>query len=84
MVCVCNATLGFLTGISSAGVGLSLFILVTEPVGPSKRGPVGMSAFYFFFFCIAVLPALSYFSDGWRYLYVVSSIPSAPRHHIWK
>lgn len=92
-VCICNAIFGFLTamspnfwiylilrlltGISSGGLGLSSFVLATEAVGPSKRGPVGMSTFYFFSLGIAVLPALSYFSGNWRYLYVASSIPSA-------
>jgi len=93
LVCICNAILGFLTalspnfwiyltlrlltGISTVGVGLSSFDLATEPVGQSKRGPVGMSSFYFFSLGIAVLPILSYFSGSWRYLYVVTSIPSA-------
>lgn len=93
LVCICNAILGFLTafspnfwvylilrlltGISTGGVGLSSFVLATEPVGPSKRGPVGMSTFYFFSLGIVVLPALSYLSGSWRYLYIVTSIPSA-------
>eukprot|EP00253_Pinus_taeda_P018340 PITA_18340 len=93
LVCICNAILGFLTalspnfwvylilrlltGTSTGGVGLSSFVLATEPVGPSKRGTAGMSTFYFFSFGIAVLPALAYFSRNWRYLYVASSIPSA-------
>ena len=70
--------LRLLTGISNGGLGLSSFVLATEAVGPSKRAPVGMSTFYFFSLGIAVLPALSYFSGNWRYLYVASSIPSAP------
>jgi len=32
---------------------------------------------YFFSLGIALLPALSYFSGSWRYLYIVASIPSA-------
>ena len=79
---VCNAILGFLTafslnfwvylilrlltGISTGGVGLSSFVLATEPVGPSKRGRVGMWTLYFFSLGIGLLPALSYFSGGWR------------------
>lgn len=93
LVCICNAILGLLTafspnfwvylilrlltGISTGGVGLSSFVLATEPVGPSKRGRVGMSTLYFFSLGIALLPALSYFSGSWRYLYIVASIPSA-------
>lgn len=56
---------------------MSSFVLATEAVGPSKRAPVGMSTFYFFSLGIAVLPALSYFSSNWRYMYVAGSIPSA-------
>ncbi|GLJ32100.1 hypothetical protein SUGI_0646430 [Cryptomeria japonica] len=92
LVCILNAIFGFmtamspnfwiysllrlLTGVSTGGVGLSSFVLATEPVGPSKRGPVGMSAFYFFSLGITILPLLSYFFTTWRLLYVVSSIPS--------
>eukprot|EP01018_Ginkgo_biloba_P011218 Gb_22848 [translate_table: standard] len=92
LVCGLNAVFGFLTafspnywvyvilrlltGVSSGGVGLSAFVLATEPVGPSKRGPVGMSTFYFFSAGIAILPALSYWCSSWRWLYVITSIPS--------
>lgn len=65
-----------LTAITSGGVGLSSFVLATEPVGPSRRGSVGLLTFYFFSFGIAVLPVLSFFSGSWRHLYVVTSIPS--------
>ncbi|KAH9323187.1 hypothetical protein KI387_017826, partial [Taxus chinensis] len=92
LVCILNAVFGLLTamspnltvylilrlltGVSTGGVGLSSFVLATEPVGPSKRGPVGMSTFYFFSLGITILPILSYLSTTWRVLYVVSSIPS--------
>jgi OCT family organic cation transporter-like MFS transporter 4/5 len=64
------------TGLSCGGVGLSCFVLATEPVGPSKRGQVGMSAFYFFSFGIMVLPVFAYFTHYWRLLYVATSIPA--------
>ncbi|CAM6051675.1 unnamed protein product [Sphagnum compactum] len=64
------------TGLSCGGVGLSCFVLATEPVGPSKRGQVGMSAFYFFSFGIMVLPVFAYFTHNWRLLYVATSIPA--------
>uniref|UniRef100_A0A0C9S8N8 TSA: Wollemia nobilis Ref_Wollemi_Transcript_4100_2084 transcribed RNA sequence n=1 Tax=Wollemia nobilis TaxID=56998 RepID=A0A0C9S8N8_9CONI len=93
MVCALNAVLGVLTalspnywvyvtlrlftGICTGGVGLSAYVLAMEPVGPSKRGPVGMSVFYLFSLGVAVLPAISYWCPTWRSLYVVTSIPSA-------
>eukprot|EP00253_Pinus_taeda_P027367 PITA_27367 len=93
LACAGNAILGFLTamspnfwvylilrlltGITCGGVGLSSFVLATEPVGPPRRGPVGMSAFYFYSFGIGLLSALAYFSDTWRLLYIVTSTPSA-------
>ncbi|CAN1239462.1 Organic cation/carnitine transporter 4, partial [Linum grandiflorum] len=93
VVCLLNAILGcltalspnywtyllirILTGFSTGGVGLCAFVLATEPIGPSKRGPAGMSTFYFFSTGIAILSALAYFvSYSWRTLYVASSIPS--------
>lgn len=66
----------WLTGFTCSGIGLSSFVLATEPVGPAKRGPVGMSAFYFFSMGIMMLPALAYFSVSWRHLYTITSLPA--------
>jgi OCT family organic cation transporter-like MFS transporter 4/5 len=66
----------WLTGVTASGIGLSSFVLATEPVGPSKRGKVGMSAFYFFSLGIMSLPFLAYFSTSWRHLYVLTSLPA--------
>lgn len=92
VVCALNATFGLLTalspsywvyfllrgatGFSCGGVGLCSFVLATEPVGPSKRGSVGMSAFYFFSSGIMLLSALAYFSPSWKYLYLITSAPA--------
>ncbi|XP_042517530.1 organic cation/carnitine transporter 4 [Macadamia integrifolia] len=92
VVCIMNAITGsltafsptyqayialrFLTGFSTGGVGLCAFVLATEPVGPSKRGAVGMSTFYFFSSGIAILSGIAYMFRSWRVLYVASSIPS--------
>lgn len=66
----------WLTGVTASGIGLSSFVLATEPVGPSKRGQVGMSAFYFFSLGIMSLPLLAYFSTSWRHLYIITSLPA--------
>ncbi|XP_022139675.1 organic cation/carnitine transporter 4-like [Momordica charantia] len=68
--------LRFLTGVTTSGNGLCVFVLTTEPIGPSKRGTVGMSSFYFFSIGIAILAAIAYFFQSWRTLYIASSIPS--------
>nr|CAD1832138.1 unnamed protein product [Ananas comosus var. bracteatus] len=68
--------LRLLTGFSTGGVGLCAFVLATEPVGPTKRGPAGMSTFYFFSGGIAVLSGIAYLFPSWRILYVVTSLPS--------
>ncbi|KAG9454279.1 hypothetical protein H6P81_007183 [Aristolochia fimbriata] len=68
--------LRLLTGVSTGGVGLCAFVLSTEPVGPSKRGAVGMSTFYFFSGAIAFLAAIAYLFQTWRTLYLVTSIPT--------
>ncbi|XP_022139620.1 organic cation/carnitine transporter 4-like [Momordica charantia] len=70
------AFLRFLTGVTTSGNGLCAFVLTTEPIGPSKRGTVGMSSFYFSSVGIAILAAIAYFFQSWRTLYIVSSIPS--------
>lgn len=66
----------WLTGFTASGIGLSSFVLATEPVGPTKRGPVGMSAFYFFSLGIMALPLLAYLSTSWRHLYIITSLPA--------
>jgi OCT family organic cation transporter-like MFS transporter 4/5 len=65
-----------LTGLNCGGVGLSSFVLATEPVGPSRRGQVGMSAFYFFSFGIMTIPAYALWTPSWRWLYVATSAPA--------
>ncbi|KAH7295750.1 hypothetical protein KP509_27G064100 [Ceratopteris richardii] len=64
------------TGISAGSLGLSSFVLATEPIGPSKRGAVGMSTFYFFSGGIMLLSGLALLTPSWRQLCIVSSIPS--------
>ncbi|ESQ47814.1 hypothetical protein EUTSA_v10022015mg [Eutrema salsugineum] len=92
VVCIINAIFGiatafspnywtyvvlrFLTGFSTGGVGLTAFVLATEPVGPSKRGVAGMSTFYFFSSGIALLSGVAYVFRSWRELFIVSSLPS--------
>ncbi|MCO5595121.1 hypothetical protein L7F22_049159 [Adiantum nelumboides] len=92
LVCILNAVTGTLTafspnywtyfalrtatGVSAGGLGLSSFVLATESVGPSKRGPVGMSTFYFFSTGIMALSGLALFTSSWRQLCIVASIPS--------
>ncbi|KAG5120189.1 hypothetical protein AAZX31_12G204700 [Glycine max] len=92
VVCAMNTIFGFLTalspnywiyvllrlltGLSSGGVGLTAFVLATEPIGPTKRGAAGMSTFYFFSGGIALLSGVAYIFQTWRYLYIASSIPS--------
>ncbi|XP_057528400.1 organic cation/carnitine transporter 4-like [Amaranthus tricolor] len=68
--------LRFLCGLGSGGVGMCAFVLATEPIGPTKRGIIGMSTFYFFSTGIALLSGIAYIFQSWRSLYVASSIPS--------
>ncbi|KAF3777532.1 Organic cation/carnitine transporter 4 [Nymphaea thermarum] len=68
--------LRFLTGVGTGGVGLSAFVLATEPIGPGKRGVAGMSTFYFFSAGIAILSGIAYMFPSWRMLYIITSIPS--------
>ncbi|EHA8588089.1 organic cation/carnitine transporter 4 [Cocos nucifera] len=71
------AALRFLTGLATGGLGLSAFSLATEPVGPSMRAPVAMSTFYFFSLGTVLLALMAAsFSNSWRTLYTISSLPS--------
>ncbi|KAL1197363.1 Organic cation/carnitine transporter 4 [Cardamine amara subsp. amara] len=92
VVCIINAIFGiatafspnywfyvilrFFTGFSTGGVGLTAFVLATEPIGPSKRGVAGMSTFYFFSTGIALLSGIAYVFRSWRELFIVTSVPS--------
>ncbi|KAK3141419.1 hypothetical protein QOZ80_4BG0333650 [Eleusine coracana subsp. coracana] len=70
-------TLRLLTGFSTGSVGVLAFVLATEPIGPTRRGAVGMSTFYFFSGGIAALAGVAaLFPNSWRTLYVVTSLPS--------
>ena len=46
--------LRLMTGLTSSSLGLSSSVLATEPVGPSRTDPVGMSALYFYSFGIGL------------------------------
>ncbi|KAL6650674.1 hypothetical protein ACP70R_009599 [Stipagrostis hirtigluma subsp. patula] len=71
------AALRLLTGFSAGSVAVLAFCLATEPIGPSRRGAAGISAFYFFSFGIAACSGLAaLFPASWRVLYVVTSVPS--------
>eukprot|EP00249_Psilotum_nudum_P016937 c26067_g1_i1 orf=345-2204(-) len=64
------------SGVSSGGIGASSFVLATELLGPSKRGPVGMTTFYFFSLGIVMLVGIAYKSTSWRYLYLGNTLVS--------
>lgn len=69
-------TIRTLTGIATGGVGLTSFVLATEPIGPSWRGQAGMSAFYFFSFGIMAVPVFASWTTSWRALYIQASLPA--------
>ncbi|KAH0460366.1 hypothetical protein IEQ34_011029 [Dendrobium chrysotoxum] len=68
--------LRFLSGLSTGGVGLSAFVLATEPVGPSFRAAAAMSTFHFFSIGSISLSFTSLLLPSWRLLYVATSLPS--------
>ncbi|MCO5577845.1 hypothetical protein L7F22_031680 [Adiantum nelumboides] len=65
--------LRFTSGLCAGGVGPSAFVLATEFVGPSKRGPASMSIFFFYACAIIVFATLAHFTPSWRLLYILSS-----------
>ncbi|KAH7424023.1 hypothetical protein KP509_12G086100 [Ceratopteris richardii] len=72
-----------LTGASTGGLAVSSYVLGMELIGPSCRANVALSSLYFFpigsFLLVAVASAYRMLASGsynWRYLYVVTSIPS--------
>ncbi|MCO5577838.1 hypothetical protein L7F22_031673 [Adiantum nelumboides] len=66
------------TGFSVGGMGTCAFVLATELVGPSKRGPVSMSIFFLYSCGIIILSAFAYFTISWRQLYLLGSAPFIP------
>ncbi|KAH7424015.1 hypothetical protein KP509_12G085500 [Ceratopteris richardii] len=72
-----------LTGAASSGLGVVAYVLGIELIGPSCRGTVSLSSFYFYpvgtlllagvaFLCTATM-SLHY---SWRFLYLFTSLPS--------
>ncbi|KAI5075437.1 hypothetical protein GOP47_0009513 [Adiantum capillus-veneris] len=61
------------TGLSAGGIGTTAFVLATEVVGPSKRGPASMSIFFSYACAIIILSTLALFTSPWRLLYKLSS-----------
>eukprot|EP01026_Neomeris_dumetosa_P030927 TRINITY_DN24625_c0_g1_i4.p3 TRINITY_DN24625_c0_g1~~TRINITY_DN24625_c0_g1_i4.p3 ORF type:complete len:522 (+),score=44.76 TRINITY_DN24625_c0_g1_i4:245-1810(+) len=57
-----------LTGFGNAGVGVIIFTLVTEIVGPSWRGWVGISTMYFFTVGACLSSLVSWLLPNWRLL----------------
>ncbi|XP_051218818.1 organic cation/carnitine transporter 4-like [Lolium perenne] len=71
------AALRLLTGFSTGSVGISAFVLATEPIGPSRRGAAGMSTYYFYSGGMAAVAGVAaFFQSSWRLLYVATSVPS--------
>ncbi|PKA53542.1 Organic cation/carnitine transporter 4 [Apostasia shenzhenica] len=70
------AAFRLLTGVSTGGVGLSAFVLATEPIGRSRRAAAAMSSFYFSSAGAVALSAIALLIPSWRHLYVATSIPS--------
>lgn len=69
-------SLRLLTGLSTGGVGLSAFVLATEPVGPSLRASVAMSTFYFSSVGAVAIALAALFLPSWRFLYAANSSSS--------
>ncbi|XP_020593781.1 organic cation/carnitine transporter 4-like [Phalaenopsis equestris] len=63
------------SGLTPGGVGLSAFVLSTEPVGPSFRAAAAMSNFHFFSIGSISLSVTSLLLPSWRLLYISTSIP---------
>ncbi|PKA63695.1 Organic cation/carnitine transporter 4 [Apostasia shenzhenica] len=66
----------FFTGLSTGGLGLTAFILATEPVGPSFRAAAAMSTFHFFSLGAISLSLADTFIFSWRGLYAAISLLS--------
>ncbi|MCO5577839.1 hypothetical protein L7F22_031674 [Adiantum nelumboides] len=66
------------TGFSVGGMSTCAFVLATELVGPSKRGPVSMSIVLLYSCGLIVLSAFTYFTISWRQLYLLGSAPFIP------
>ena len=77
-------TLRGIAGFFQGGVYVTLYVLVTEFVGPKDRSFVGTLVWIFYTSSLMVLSGLAYGIRNWRTLSIVISAPVFPLLIFWR
>lgn len=77
-------TLRGVTGFFQGGVYITLYVLVTEFVGPKHRSFVGTLMWIFYTSSLILLSGLAYGIREWRTLSIVISVPAFPLLIFWR
>jgi MFS family permease len=72
------------TGIFEGGSILTMFVLATELVGPTKRALSGTLVWFYFTIALMVIGLKAYFIRDWRWLCIISIVPFVFVVIFWK
>jgi len=62
-------------GVSQGGIGLTLFVMASELVGPKYRSFAGVTVFLSFTAALCLMAVQGYLVQEWRKLLLITSIP---------
>lgn len=62
-------------GVCMGGIGLTLFVMASELVGPKYRSVSGIVVFISFTFALCIMAVQAWLVQRWRMLMVITSIP---------
>lgn len=77
-------TLRGITGFFQGGVYITLYVLVTEFVGPKHRSLAGTLVWIFYTSSLILLSGLAYGVRDWKTLSIVVSVPAFPLLIFWR
>ena len=62
-------------GLSQSGIGLTLFVMASEFVGPKYRSVAGTTVWFAFTFALCMMALQGYLVQNWRHLLLITSVP---------
>ena len=62
-------------GLAQSGIGLTLFVMASECVGPKYRSVAGTTIWFTFAFALCMMSLQAYFVQNWRKLLLITSAP---------
>lgn len=64
-----------IVGVCQGGIGLTLFVMASELVGPKYRSVAGTTVFISFTFALCIMAVQAWLIQKWRMLMIITSIP---------